>query len=134
MVNEDRIKQLYKIAIYEQTEEKKHREVGQYYRSDYIGKEVVKSFFTGSIAYLLFASLWMISNWDLVLHQINTLEIIDTAVVMLVLYILFLLVYLFITAVIYYYRYKHSKKKLDAYVGDLKNAYGMFNREEKLKN
>ena len=133
MVNEDRVKQLYKIAIYEQTEEKEHRQAGQYYRSDYIGKEVVKSFFTGSFAYLIMAVLWMISNWDMVLHQINTLEIIDTVVVMVVIYILFMVVYLFATALVYYYRYKSSKKKLDAYIQNLKVAYSMFEREEKLK-
>lgn len=133
MVNEDRVKKLYKIAIYEETEEKEHRQVGQYYRSDYIGKEVVKSFFTGSIAYLIMAVLWIISNWDLVLHQINTLQIIDTAIVMIVLYAIFLIAYLFATAVVYYFRYKHSKKKLDVYMENLKVAHSMFEREEKLK-
>ncbi len=133
MVNEDRVKKLYKIAIYEETEEKEHRQVGQYYRSDYIGKEVVKSFFMGSIAYLIMAVLWIISNWDLVLHQINTLQIIDTAIVMIVLYAIFLIAYLFATAVVYYFRYKHSKKKLDVYMENLKVAHSMFEREEKLK-
>ena len=95
MVNEERVKQLYKIAIYEQTEEKKTRQTGLYYRSDYIGKEVVKSFFSGSIAYVIMALLWVMSNLDLVMHQINTLEIIDTVVVMLVLYLLFMMVYMF---------------------------------------
>ena len=134
MVNEDRVKQLYKIAVYEQNEEKEHRETGLFYRSDYIGKEIVKSFFTGSFAYAILAILWVISNLDLVLYQINTLEIIDTAFVMLALYLLFLAIYLFATAMVYYYRYKHSKKKLDVYVTNLKIAHNMFEREEKLKN
>ena len=133
MINEERVKQLYKIAIYEQTEEKEHHQTGLYYRSDYISKEVVKSFFSGSIAYVIMALLWVMSNWDLVMHQINTLEIIDTVIVMLVGYVLFLVVYLFATALVYYFRYKHSKKKLDEYVGDMKKAYNMFEREEKLK-
>ena len=134
MVNEDRVKQLYKLAVYEQNEEKEHRETGLFYRSDYIGKEIVKSFFTGSFAYAILAILWVISNLDLVLYQINTLEIIDTAFVMLALYLLFLAIYLFATAMVYYYRYKHSKKKLDVYVTNLKIAHNMFEREEKLKN
>ena len=67
-----------------------------YYRSDYIGKEVVKSFFTGSIAYIIMAALWVMSNLDLVMHQINTLEIIDTVVVMVGLYLVFLVVYRFL--------------------------------------
>lgn len=134
MVNEERVKKLYKIAVYEQSEEKKHRKTGLYYRSDYIGKEIVKSFFTGSIAYILMAALWVMSNLNLVMHQINTLEIIDTVVVMLTLYLIFMVIYLFVTAVVYYIRYKKSKKKLDGYVSDLKAAHNMFEREEKLKS
>lgn len=133
MVNEDRVKQLYKIAIYEKNEEKQHRQAGQYYRSDYIAKEVMKSIFTGTFAYAIMAALWMISNWSLVLYQINTLEIIDTLVIMLVFYIGFMIIYIFSTVMVYFFRYKQSQKKLDIYVEDLKAANRMFEREEKLK-
>ena len=133
MVNEEHVKQLYKIAIYEQNEEKEHRQVGQFYRSDYIGKEVVKSFFTGSIAYMIMVALWAISNWNLFMHQINTLEIVDTFVVVVILYVLFLAAYIFVTALVYYYRYKESKKHLDTYIKNLKSVHIMFEREEKLK-
>lgn len=133
MVNEDKVKQLYKIAVYEQNEEKTHRQAGQYYRSDYIGKEGIKSLVTGTLAYGIMAVLWMMSNWSLVLYQINTLEIVDTIMVMLVCYIGFMLIYMFATVVVYFFRYKHSKKKLEAYVEELKVAHGMFEREEKLK-
>ena len=133
MVNEERVKQLYKIAIYEQNEEKEHRQTGQFYRSDYIGKEVVKSFFSGSIAYVLMVMLWAIANWTMVMHQINTLEIIDTFITAVVIYIIFIMAYIFITALVYYYRYKHSKQRLDSYIKDLKAAHVMFEREEKLR-
>ena len=133
MVNEDRVKKLYKIAIYEQNEEKEHRQTGLYYRSDYIGKEIVKSFFYGSFAYIIMVALWVLSNWDLVLYQINSLEIIQTVGTMFVLYGLFLVIYIFGTAVLYYYRYKHSKKRLDSYVENIRIAHSMFEREEKLK-
>ena len=133
MVNQDRVKQLYKIAIYEQTEEKEHRQAGQYYRSDYVGKELIKSFFTGTIAYGIMLMLWMIANWALVLHQINTLEIVNTVVGMIVIYLGFMFIYLVATYLVYYYRYKNSAQKVDAYVKDLKAAQSMFEREEKLK-
>ena len=134
MVNEDRVKKLYKVAVYEQNEEKEHRQAGLYYRSDYIGKEVVKSFFTGTFAYLIIVALWMMSNWSLVMYQINTLEITHTLVGIFVLYMIFMAIYLFVTAVIYYLRYKHSERKLYGYLADLKAVQKMFEREEKLKN
>lgn len=133
MVNQDRIKQLYKLAVYEKNEEKEHREVGQYYRSDYIAKEVIKSIVTGTFAYAIMAALWVMNNLDLVLYQINNLEIIDTIVSMVIIYAVFMAIYLFATAVVYYARYKNSQKKIDAYVAELKKAQSMFEREEKLK-
>lgn len=134
MVNEGRVKQLYKLAIYEKNEEKLHHEAGQFYKIDYIIKEVWKSFLSGSIAYSIMAVLWAISNWELVLYQINTLEIVDTLVVMLAIYLVFIVVYLAITVALYLTRYKESKEKVDAYVKNLKKTYSMFEREEKLKN
>lgn len=133
MVNEDRVKQLYKIAIYEKNEEKLHRQTGQYFRSDYVAKEVMKSIFTGTFAYLIMMVLWMMSNWSLVLHQINTLEIINTLAIMFIFYLGFMIIYLFATVMVYFFRYKHSQKKLEAYVEDLQVAHNMFEREEKLK-
>ena len=133
MVNQDRIKQLYKLAVYEKTEEKEHREAGQYYRSDYVGKEIIKSIFSGTFAYGIIAMLWVMNNWELVMYQINTLEITNTLVTMLIYYVVFMAVYLIMTMAVYYSRYKESKKKIDTYVADLKDAQTMFEREEKLK-
>ncbi len=134
MINEDRVKQIYKIALYEQNEEREHRQVDLYYQSDYIGKELIKSFFTGSIAYLVMAILWVMGNWSDVLRQINNLKIIDTVITMLVIYVLFLIIYLFATGLVYAFRYKHSKETRTAYHKNLKRLYQMYEREEKLKS
>lgn len=133
MVNEDRVKQLYKIAIYEKNEEKRHRQAGQYYRIDYVVKEVFKSLVTGVVAYAIMMVLWVMGNWDLVMYQINTLEIVNTLIVMLIGFVVFMLIYLIATAVVYTNRYKTSIKKVEGYVESLKAAHSMFEREEKLK-
>lgn len=133
MVNEDKVKQLCKIAIYEKNEEKLHRQAGQYYRIDYVVKEVFKSLLTGILAYGIMMVLWVMSNWDVVMHEINTLEIVDTLIVMLIGFVLFLLIYLIATVVIYSYRYKNSINKVEGYVEEVKVAHSMFEREEKLK-
>ena len=133
MINEERVKKIYKIALYDQTEEKEHRQVGHFYQSEYIIKEVLKSFFTGSVAFALIVLLWIMSNWSEVMRQVNSLEIIDTGVAALVWYVVFMLIYLMATFVVYRVRYKHSKQKLDAYLKDLKRVYQMYEREEKLK-
>lgn len=133
MINEDRVKQVYKIALYEQSEEKQNRQMGKYYRSDYIGKEIIKSIFSGTIAYAFMAVLWAMSNWREVLGLINSMEIVGTVVEMILIYVGYMAVYLLATYVVYAIRYKVGKKKLDGYKKDLKILHQMYEREEKLK-
>lgn len=133
MLNQDRVKQLYKIAKYEQTEEKEYRQIGKYYKSDYIGKEVIKSIFTGTFAYVFLVALWVLENWELVLTQINSLEIVNTVVMILLIYAGFMIIYLLASYLIYAFRYAKGRKALDGYCEDLKKLNQMYEREEKLK-
>ena len=133
MINEDRVKKMYKIALYEQEERKEHREVKQYYQGDYIGKEVIKSLFAGTIAYIVMAILWVMGNWSEILRQINNLEIIGTIKNILILYVIFLVIYLIGTGIVYAVRYKHCKEENEGYVKQLKRLYHMYEREEKLR-
>lgn len=133
MLNQDRIKQLYKVAVYEQNEEKRYSRIGKYYRSDYIGKEVIKSIFTGTIAYVFLAALWVLANWEEVLVSINNLEIVNTVITMCVIYLGYMIVYLFSSYIVYAFRYIAGRKALDKYMQDLKELNQMYEREEKLK-
>lgn len=112
---------------------KKHRQVGFYFRSDYIGKELIKSFFTGTLAYILFFGLWAIANWERFMESLNNVEIASSIVMTIVLYIGFMAMYLFATLMLYTNRYAESKKKLAEYKENLKVINQMYDREEKLK-
>ena len=133
MVNEERVKSLYKLAVYEKTQEKEHRQTGRYFRSDYIGKELIVSFFSGTIAYAIMALLWMMSDMEEILRQINTLEIINTVIVIMAVYVGFIAVYLFVTFLVYLFRYTRSRKQLEEYKANLKKLNQIYEREEKLK-
>ena len=133
MVNVDRVKHQCQIAFYEQKEEKGTRNISQYYRSDFIGKEVIKSIFTGTIAYAVMATLWIMANAEAVLKSVNDLSIVWTVCVMLLIYLGFLIGYLLLTYIIYVVRYKKGKERMDIYKGHLKALNQMYEREEKLK-
>lgn len=133
MVNEERVKNLYKIALYEKNEEKYERQTGQYYKGDYVSKELIKSFFMGTLAYVLMLVLWAISSMEAFLESVNNLEIIRTTVMAVVLYIGFMAIYLFATYLVFRARYREGKLRLKEYVAALKTTKKMYEREEKLK-
>ena len=56
MLNEEKIKIMNKLAMYEQGEGKKYLPVSRYYRSDYIGLAMIKNFFLVTIGYCLILS------------------------------------------------------------------------------
>lgn len=133
MVNEERVKNLYKIAIYERQEKKHERQTGHYYKKDYISKEMIKSFFMGTIAYVLLIVLWIISNLEDFLTSMNNLEVVGDTVIMVLLYLIFMILYLFATHVIARARYKEGRVHLKEYLKALKMTKKMYEREEKLK-
>lgn len=133
MVNEDRVKNLYKIAKYEREENQMNRQIGQYYKSDYVGKEMVKSIFYGTIAYVLMVLLWALSNLESFLNSMNNLGIVADVIFIVFLYIVFMLVYLVATYMIFRMRYQVGRKRLKAYTKVLKTVKKMYDREEKLK-
>ena len=67
MLNEEKIKIMNKLAMYEQGEGKKYLPVSRYYRSDYIGLALIKNFFLVTIGYcLILAGIWSFFQWRLI--------------------------------------------------------------------
>lgn len=133
MINEDRVKELYHLAAYESTNEKLHKEVNEYYLWDYVWKEVMKSFFSGSLAFVGLLILWVIQDVQGLLDSLNSIDLVGTAAIIAALYIAFMALYIFATVLVYVSRYGKGRKKLRRYVEHLKNTNRMYNREEKLR-
>ena len=53
MLNNQKIKKMHKLALYESGEGKRHLAISNYYRSDYIGLALIKNFFLVTIGYVL---------------------------------------------------------------------------------
>ena len=134
MINEERVRQLYKVALCEQREDKVHRQIGRYYKSDYIGKEILKSIITGTVAYLFMSALWFICHWTEVMDQMNQLEFVAVLMPVVVIYLVYIVVYLIATYLVYKKRYERCYKQLEEYGEALQILDNMYEREEKLKS
>lgn len=133
MINEERVKELYQIAKYDTYEEKKNRQTGQYYREDYISKELLKSFFSGTIAYILLVVLWFMNYMEQIMNEMSAPDLIATATTIVLVYFAFLAVYLLITWFVYQQRYTKRRKALKEYYDHVRKINKMYDREEKLK-
>lgn len=133
MINEERVKELYRMAVYDAYEDVKCQQTGKYYISDYVGKEMIKSFFTGTIAFILLVILWGIGDVSALIAFINNADVMDLVIHIIMLYAGFMASYLFATAVVYRIRYDKRRKELHQYVRHAKKVQEMYRREDKLK-
>ncbi len=133
MINEERVRELYQMAVYDQHEDKKCHPMGEYYIWDYVGKELVKSFFSGTIAFGLLVALWVIGDMTAAIAFINSADLANLVIRFLLLYVGFMAIYLLVTVFVYSIRYAEGRRELRKYIGHLKKVRKMYHREDKLK-
>jgi uncharacterized membrane protein YesL len=133
MVNVERVKEFYQMAVYDKREEARYRQMGEYYKSDYVGKELVKSAFTGTFAFLLIGVLFLMGSIEEILNSLNNVAWMQSITTVGLLYVCFMVVYLAVTYAVYGVRYRIGRKRLKKYYKHLKHVNRAYERETKLK-
>lgn len=130
MINEDRVKEMYRMAVFDEYEEKKYRQAAEYTMWDYVGKEVVKSFFSGTLAFVCLIVFIGLGDIDAFTRWINTASLETLLPYVVIGYAGFMVVYVLITILIYCVRYEQGKRHMRAYARHLKRARKLLRREE----
>ena len=105
----------------------------EYAREDYVAMQLLGSFITGSIAFVILFGMWVLSDTNAFLSMLNASAIVGFAVKVGIWYGIFLLVYLAVTYVVYQMRYSAGRKKVKKYYASLKKINNIYAREEKLR-
>ena len=133
MIHEERVKELFQVALYDEHENRGVAKAGKYYRKDYVAKEMIKSFFAGTFAYILILALCVLNVANSLLDQLNTMNFQEIAIYLVVSYLVFMVLYLLITYLVYQIRYTGNRRILKKYTGHLKQLQKIYSREDRLK-
>lgn len=133
MVNEERLRHLIKMAEFDTNDGKRCKPMTQYARKDYVAMQMLKSFVTGTIAYMLLFIMWALSSADVLIKKLNGAELTGFLVSVIGLYIVFLILYLLATHIIFNYKYTQGRKKRKEILRQFKKVNQMYEREERLK-
>lgn len=131
MINEEKVKEMYRVARYDSSKTRKEAQYEHYYRKDYIRKELMKSVFSGTIVFMLVLLLWGMNQANSLLDQLNSMDFVEIGVVFALVYIAFLVLYLWVTYLVFQIRFRNGRKALKQYYLHLKNLEKMYEREEK---
>lgn len=135
MLNEDKLRLMTGIAIFEKREGRKIFPVQRYFRGDYISKHLFRSFFSYTFCTVLVVLIWILYNSEKLLNTMNLDEMIAAAKGGILFYLAGLAVYLIITYRIYRKRYEDARRGMRVYLAKLKRLekrYEFQNRTREL--
>lgn len=133
MVNEERLRHMIKLSQFDENDGKRCKPMTQYARKDYVSLQALISFVTGTISYALIFGLWALYSMDGLFEKINKMEIREAVISLVLFYLVFMVIYLGVTYIIFNVKYTEGRKKVKKYYASLKKVNQMYEREEKLK-
>ena len=134
MISKERVRYMTKLAAFEEREGKKYHKMTQYFRRDYVGLELIKSFFTGTLAFGLMLMVWVVCGAESLMANINHMNLVVFGTELLIWYLAFLAVYLIATYVIYNIRYTRGRKKIRLFYNRLKKVSRLYENESGQNN
>ena len=131
MLNEEKVKIMNKLAMYEQGEGKKYLPVSKYYRSDYIGLALIKNFFLVTIGYCLALGGLAAYFGDYLLDNVHKMNLVSLGIDIVVGYVVVLVAFSILTYIQYSVKYYRAKKSVKGYYEELTELSKVYGREEK---
>lgn len=131
MLNEERIRLMTKMACYEAEEGRKNVAIGNYFRGDYIGLQVIKSIIGATIAYVIIFAMFILYDFENFMANIYKMDLLGFAKSVILYYLIFTATYALISYGVYTYRYIKARKSLKLYYNNLKKLAYMYDRETK---
>ncbi|MBO6113147.1 MAG: hypothetical protein J6P45_08890 [Lachnospiraceae bacterium] len=124
----DRVKLMTRMASFEANEGRQAIRICNYFRSDYVILNVVRSIVSSTIAFMLLAGLYIYYNIDTLLQEVYSMDIIETGKTIITWYILFVGTFALISYVVYSFRYDKARKSIKDYNNALKSLSGLNDR------
>ena len=129
MLNEEKVKYMTELAIFEKNEGKKIFPINRYFKKDYVGGQMFRSFFGYTFCYLLFLLMWVLYKLDELLNEMSIDEILDAAKKWGVIYAAGLVLYLIVTWIVYSKRYDYAARSQTMYTSKLKHLMRRYEKE-----
>lgn len=94
MINQEKVRDMTRMAAYENGDGEKEIRISTYRKKDYVALQLIKAFFFGTVAYAIIVVFWLVLRGDLLI-DIDSMEAIERlGKKMFIFWIVFLGVYM----------------------------------------
>lgn len=130
MLSQERIKLMTRMAAYEENEGKKYMAIGSYFRSDYMGMQLIKSVISSTLVFLIFVGFYIYYHFESLMADIYKIDLVNMGKTVLNYYIIFVVANALITYIVYSFRYSKAKRSLKRYYQHLKQLAALYDLEK----
>ena len=132
MLNEEKIRQMTELALLKKRKGEQMFEIDNYFKEDYVGKQMLKSFFVYTFCFILIIVLAVLYNLEDLVISVNTVGM--YSVFYIVIYILGLIAFEMITYRFFSKKYDETQRSLKMYNDRLNYFEKKFDNKDKLQN
>lgn len=120
MLNEDKVIMMTKMAAYEKHAGRKNLNIVNYYRSDYIGFQMLKAFLAAVISFVAALAIYAFYNFEEIMSDIYTVDYVGIAKNLGVIFLVVVGIYMLLCYILYATRYSKAKKELKGFYANLR--------------
>lgn len=131
MLNEEKIRLMTRMAAYEQGDGKEDMLIKQYYRTDYVSYQMIKTFISSTIAFGILFLLGTLYSMESLVHELVQMDFMELGRMVLIRYAVFVILYQIVAFVVYNMRYRKATRRMKEYYSELKKVSKLQEGEEK---
>ena len=132
MLNEEKIRQMTELALLKKSKGEQMFEIDNYFKEDYVGKHMLRSFFVYTVCFALVVVLAILYNLENLMSSMNPIGLLS--VVYILIYVLGLLRFEIITYRFFSKKYDEAQRSLKMYNDRLNYFEKKFDNKDKLQN
>ncbi len=131
LLNENKVKMMTKMAIYEKNEGRRMLRTAKYFKGDYVAFGILKTLITTTFAFAIVAIMYILCNAEGLVENINSMDYLAFGKTVAFYYIGMLVVFSIIAGFVYNFQYENSRKGLKRYFSRLNKLERFYNSEKK---
>ena len=130
MLNEERVKHMVKLALYETKHGNEELKTSSYYKKDYISYNVLRSVLFAVIAYILIAALLGITFIGVLIEDFKLSIIVIMGIVAVLLLVALLLTYIKTTKQLYKKKHARAYHRVKKFKQELEELEKLYEKED----
>ncbi|MCR4787275.1 MAG: hypothetical protein K5888_01695 [Lachnospiraceae bacterium] len=128
MVDQERVILMTKLASFEKHEGRKNMSIVNYFRSDYIGFQILKAIVAATLSFAMLLAVYLFYNFENLMADIYKMDLLETGKSLIITYLCAVGGYVVIAYFVYTYRYFKAKRKLKDYYKGLRALENMTDK------